>query len=338
MKVPRGGVARAVDRPDPDVRFYLFHGPDEAQSQALGERLLKALGAEKTVVAAAALRGNPALLADEAGAMSLFGARRGIWVQPAGEEIVEAAGALLAAPAVESPVIAVAGQLKKSSALLKLGESHPQALAHVSYVPEGGEAERMVEELARGEGLRPQDGVSARIAEACEGDRRMVAQELAKLALYVGATAEAPRELGHDSLDAVGAAMGGSVAQIADMALAGEVEQLAAELERLPEDNRDAVPVLRSLQRRLLMLAPLRARVEAGQKPGDVVASAGKAVFWKDKALVQGMLQRWDAAGLARVAERAGDLERAMMLRGLPQLEALGAELIAIARQAARRR
>ena len=61
-------------------------------------------------------------------------------------------------------------------------------------------------------------------------------------------------------------------------------------------------------------------------------------MFFKDKPVVTRMLQRWDSAGLARVAERAGELERSMMLRGIPQLEALGEELAAIARQAARKR
>lgn len=338
MKIARGGVARAVDRPDPEVRFYLFHGPDEAQSQALGQRLLKALAAERFVVASSALRGNPALLADEAGAMSLFGGARAIWIQPAGDEIADAVAALLEAPAVESPVVAVAGSLKKSSALLKLAEAHAQALAHVSYVPEGADAERMVEELARAEGLRPQPGVAGRIAEACGGDRRMAAQEIAKLALYVGASPAEPRELGHDALDAVGAGMGGNVMRIADIALAGELEELSGELAHMPEGGGEAIPVLRSLQRRLLMLAPLRARVDRGERPQDVLASAGKSVFWKDKSLVEGLLRKWDSTGLARVAERAGELERDMMLRGIPQLEALGEELTAIARQAARRR
>lgn len=338
MKIARGGVARAVDRPDPEVRFYLFHGPDEAQSQALGERLLKALGAEKASVASAAIRGNPAILADEAGAMSLFGGRRGVWVQPAGDEIAEGVEALLALAAVESPAIAIAGQLRRSSALLKLAEAHGQALAHASYVPEGADAERMVDELARAEGLRPQPGVAARIADACDGDRRMVAQELAKLALYVGASPETPRELGHEPLDALGADMGGNALRIADLALSGDLRQLSLELAQLPEGGGDAIPVLRSLQRRLLMLAPLRAKVEQGQRASDVMAAAGKSLFWKDKPLVQSLLGQWDAAGLARVAERAGELERAMMLRGLPQIEALGEELTAIARQASRRR
>ena len=44
MKTVKGGLAGALDRPDPEIRFYLFHGPDEAGSRGLAERLLK--GAE----------------------------------------------------------------------------------------------------------------------------------------------------------------------------------------------------------------------------------------------------------------------------------------------------
>ena len=338
MKAAKGSIGRSVDRPDPAIRFYLLHGPDEAQSQALGDRLLKALDAEKVALSSAAIRSSPAALVDEAGALSLFGGKRLVWIQPAGEEIHDGVEALLAAPAVESPVVAIAGQLKKSSALLKLAEAHACALSHISYVPEGLDAERMVEELAGPEGLRLQPGVASRIADAVAGDRRMAAQELSKLALYVGASAQAPRELGHEALDALGAGMGGNAMRIADLALAGDLDTLAGELAELPESGSEAIPVIRSLQRRLLMLAPLRARVERGQRPGDVVTSAGKSVFFKDKPVITRMLQRWDAAGLARVAERAGELERSMMLRGIPQLEALGEELAAIARQAARKR
>ena len=54
--------------------------------------------------------------------------------------------------------------------------------------------------------------------------------------------------------------------------------------------------------------------------------------------MVERMLGLWDSAGLARVSERAGTLERRLM-RGdsPPAAEALGEELVAIARQARRR-
>lgn len=344
MKAAKGSIPRSLDKPDPAIRFYLFHGPDEGQSQSHGERLLKALGAFRQVMAGNSVRSDPAALVDAAGAMSLFGGKQAIWIQPAGEEIGDAVEALLAAPASENPVVAIGGALRKSSALLKHAEAHPQALSHASYAPEGRNAEAMITDLARVEGLRPEPGVAARLAEACDNDQRIAAQELAKLALYLDASPQRPRDLDHEALDAVGAEMGGDFLRIADLALSGELQELADELARLPHGGNEAIPVLRSLQRRLLMLAPLRARVERGERSGDVMASAGKSLFWKDKPLVEKLLRHWDAGGLARAAERIGTLEREMMREVLrpnsrmPEIEALGEELTAIARVTARKR
>ena len=50
MKAIKGSIGRSVDEPDPKVRFYLFHGQDTAQSRALGQRLLQASGASKSII------------------------------------------------------------------------------------------------------------------------------------------------------------------------------------------------------------------------------------------------------------------------------------------------
>ena len=80
------------------------------------------------------------------------------------------------------------------------------------------------------------------------------------------------------------------------------------------------------------------ARVYTGENPHAVLTSLGKSLFWKDKPLVEKMVSSWDSAGLARVSERTGALERRLM-RGdsPPPAEALGEELVTIARQARRR-
>jgi DNA polymerase-3 subunit delta len=230
--------------------------------------------------------------------------------------------------------------LRKTSALLKLAEAHPQALAHASYIPEGQDAERMVIEVGRAHGLRIAASVAARVADACGNDQAIVGQEVAKLALYVGASPESPKELDHDAVDAVGADVPeGDFLRLADLALAGELGELSEELARLSSGGTEAIPVIRALQRRLLMLAPMRARVEAGERSGAVMTSLGKSLFWKDKPLLEKLLMTWDARGLETVSERAGKLERQLM-RGdaPPPAEALGEELAAIARRAVRRR
>ena len=337
MKSARGTLSRSLDRPDPDIRFYLFYGPDEGQSRAHGERLLKGLEAEKFAVPAQAAKSDTALLADEAGAIGLFGGKRAIWVEPAGDEIAEAVGALLQAPSVESPLIAISGALRKTSSLVKLAEAHGQALAHISYDLDQRDAVKLVDELARAEGLRLGPGIAARIAAAAGNERGIIAQELAKIALYADASPERPAEVDREMLDAIGAGSDGDSTRLVDLALGGDIDALATEIEHMPTGT-EPISVLRALQRRILMLAPIRARVDQGQRPHDAVTSAGKSVFWKEKDLVEKLVAAWDSSALERVMERSGDLERRLMRSDSPPAtEALEEELIAIARTARRR-
>ena len=340
MKAAKADLPRALERPDPAIRFYLFHGPDEAGSRALAIRLLKGLGdAEKFIVLGQAVRSDPATLADEAGAMALFGGPRAIWIEPAGDEIAEGVAALLDSPGSESAVIGLAGTLRKSSALLKLAESHPAALAHASWVPEGRDMERLVTDLARAEGLRLTPDLAQRLAGAANNNQAIAARELEKFALFVGASPDQPRELDHAIVDLLGAdSAEGDLLRVGDLALAGRKDALLDELARLPHGGSEAIPALRSLQRRLLMLAPLRARVEQGGSIDAVMTSIGKTLFWKDKPLVQQLLSTWSAERLAEAAGRAAALERQLMLAGAPSEAALGQELVTLARVAARGR
>jgi DNA polymerase-3 subunit delta len=338
VKLQRGAIGRAVDQPDPAIRFYLLHGPDEAQSRALGARLIEAHRGSRFIISAGDDKSDPAVLADEAGAMSLFGGKRVIWIEPAGDEITPGVQALLEANAAESPAVAIGGSLRRASALLKLAEASPAAIAFASYVPEGRDAERMVANVGRTLGLKVSPPVAERLAEACAGDQAIAARELEKLALYIGASPQSPKELSDEALDAVGAALPeGNFARLADLALAGDMKALADELGSLSRAGTEAIPVIRALQRRLLMLAPARARVDRGESAEAVMTSLGKSLFWKDKPLITRLLDRWDSAGLATAAERAGRLERELMFSDAPPAEALGEELVAIARAARRR-
>src|SRR5439155_10420740 len=140
-------------------------------------------------------------------------------------------------------------------------EASPRALAYASYVPEGQDAVRMVIDVGRRYGLKVSAPVASRLADNCGNDQAIVAQELQKLALYVDASPHAPKELDHEAIDAIGAETAeGDFLRLADLALGGDVAGLVDELGRLPPGGTEAVPVVRSLQRRLLMLAPARAR------------------------------------------------------------------------------
>ncbi|MBV9931939.1 MAG: DNA polymerase III subunit delta [Alphaproteobacteria bacterium] len=340
MKANRAQVERALGSPG-DQLFFLLHGPDDSGSRALAKRLAGALGAEaeRVELSGAELRGDPARLADEAASISLFGDSRYILVDPAGDECLAAVEALAEAPRPGNPVVLIAGALKPASKLLKLALARPDVMAFASYAPEGQDAERLAAEMGRAEGLIVRPDVARRLAEASGGNRAVLAQELAKLAAYLDAAPERPRELDHDAIDAVGAAAEeGDLSRVVDSVAGGDAAALAAELHRLSSQGVEGVPLIRAMLRRMSLLARLRASVEQGATPDAVMASQGKALFWKDKPEVARQLARWRGDLLAKCVGRLVAAERELKASGGLGPVAVDEELFAICRQAARLR
>jgi DNA polymerase-3 subunit delta len=340
VKAKRAEIERALRSPSA-YRFFLLYGPDDSGSQSLIKVAAAGAGreAEKVELTGAELKSDPARLADEAASISLFGGARYIVVQPAGDECLAAVEALLESPAAGNPVLLIAGALKPASKLLKLALAEPAALALASYAPEGAEAERLVTEMGRAEGLTVRPDVARRLADACAGNRSILALELRKLALYLDATPEQPKPLDHDSLDAVGAAAEeGDLSRLVDSVGNGNSAVLQAELLRLASEGIEGIPLIRAVLRRMSLLARLRAQVELGNSPDGVMASQGKSLFWKEKDSIARQLRNWRPEALARSVSRLLEAERQVKASGGLGPTAVDEELFAICRQAARLR
>ncbi|WP_260483015.1 DNA polymerase III subunit delta [Sphingomicrobium flavum] len=333
MRANKNRPEQQFSQPDPAIRFYCVYGPDEAGARALADRLLKGLEAEKSPIEGSVLKGDPALLADEAAAISMFGGRKLIWIEPAGEEIADAVASLLEAPKGDHVVVAIAGNLRKTGKLLKLVENHPETLVYAAYQPEGRNLTDLMGELARQEGLRPEPGMLEHMAEATGGNRAIAAQEFAKFALYLDASPDNPMALDHETVEQLGAAWAEErFFAIGDAALVGDVEELRMLLRQISPGGTEAIPIIRALQRRILQLLPMQARVASGEPISGVMTSMGRALFWKDKPIVQKSLQRWPAPMLDRLAERVAKLEQQLIFSKTPVKAQLGEEMLAIAR------
>ena len=334
-------MERALRAPGADVRFFLLYGPDEAGSRALGKMLAASMGAgaERIDLTGPELKSDPARLSDEAASLSLFGGARYIWVEPAGDDAAEAVQGLVDIAQAGNPVVIVAGALKPTSRVLKLALAAPCAMTFASYVPEGAEADRLVMEMARGVGLGVRPDVARRIADASGGNRAILAQELEKLALFLDAAPERPQPLSHDTLDLVGAATEeGDLSRLVDSTTGGDSAGLQAELLRLSSEGIEGIPLVRAMSRRMLLLAKLRAAVEAGSSVDAVMASQGKSLFWKEKPAFAQQLGRWRSELVAKGVERLLDAERQVKASGGVGALAVDEELLAICRQAARLR
>lgn len=338
MKADKSQIARALKSPSPDTRFFLLYGPDDAGSRAL----MKTLGppdAERIELTGAELKADPARLADEAASISLFGGPRVIIVEPAGDEVLGAVEALIEAPAAGNPVALVAGALKATSKLLKLALASPNAVAFASYVPDARDMPKLVADLAREHGLNVRPDVARRVADAAAGNRAVIAQELAKFALYLDAAPDRPKQLEADTLDAVGAdSEEGDLSRLVDSVSGGDVMTLRAELTRLSSEGIEGIPLIRAMLRRMTLLARLRGEVERGNSVKSVMETHGRGIFWKEKDAVAAQVSRWTSDLIAKGMSRLLDAERQVKASGGLGPLAVDEELFAICRQAARLR
>jgi DNA polymerase III subunit delta len=341
VKANRGQIERALDAASADCRLFLLYGPDESSSRDLAGRLARGLGtdAERIDLDGPALKADPGRLPDEAASISLFGGKRFIRVEPAGDEMSEAAEALLAAPAAGNPVVVVAGALRKDSRLVKLALASPLALAFASYLPEGGDIDRLAAAMAREAGLRVHPDIARRLAAATGGDRALLAREIEKFALYLDAAPDRPRELDHDALDALGAsAEEGDLTRLVDAVFSGRPDAVDTELTTLATQGIEGIPLIRALLRRLFVLAAIRAEIAGGSSVDAAMASAGKSVFWKEKDEVIREVRRWAPEALATALARVAEAERQLKAPGAVGTITADAELLAIARHASRMR
>ena len=337
MKANLNQLTRAIDSASGDVRLYVLHGPDEAGAREIAARLARTMGpdAERVDLEPTLLKANPGRLADEAASLSLFGTNRHIRVTGAGEESVEACAMLLAAPRAGNPVVVIAPGAKATSGLVKLATGDPRAMACVFYVPDAGEADKIATSIAREYGLRTTGATATRIAAAAAGDRAVMTRELEKIALFLDAAPERPRELDDAALDAIGADLGDAeMSRAIDAAIDGGPDRLGDELAKLGIAGVSPIPLLRQLVRRLMALAELRGEIDGGGNANALV----ERVFFRERAITARALRTWSSPKLSDAIDRVRRAERATMAPANAGGVLADAAMLGVARMAARQR
>ncbi len=315
MKAKAHEIRARLQKPPEDIRLYLLHGPDEAAANELADLLGRALGAEAERVDfdGATLKGRPGVLADEAASMSLFGERRYIRVTAAGEESLEAFTLLLNADRAGNPVVAIAPAVRNTAKIVKLAQGAPGAMAAALYLPEGPDAAKLAAGIARDHGIRLTPDAADSLARGCGADRTIITREVEKLALYLDAGPDRPREADAAVLGEISAVIDeGEFGGAIEALVAGDAARLGEEMRTLIGAGTSPVPLLRQMGKRLIALADMRVQIEGGASADQVLAR----VFWKEKEATARAIRRWDSAHLARGLERVREAERAVMASG----------------------
>lgn len=338
-KVKSGQFAGALAGSGADARLFLFYGADEANSATLAEKTRLHLGAEaeRIDLTGAQLKEDPALLAQEAASLSLFGDARTIMVSGKGEECQAAITMLLEADAVVNPAIVQISGITDKSATAKMVASAKNALGCISYQPELGDVAQSIRAAAQEKGLAMPREIAETIASYTRLDRRLAAIEVEKIALYLDAEPGGRKTVDNVVMAQLAAETDeDALAPALNAIMSGQMGQLPAQLARLSDGSLQPVLLLRALEARAVVLGRIHAAIRAGQNDKLAMKSAG--IFWKEEAIIAAQLSKWTPASVARLTERLIALHGRMMQGSQDAVRLLTQECTAIAINAARAR
>ena len=282
--------------------------------------------AERVDLEGAVLKDDPARLPDEATAITMFGGPR--WIRVGGgDDSLRAVEALLDAPE-GCPVVLVAGNLPKTSALLKLALDDRRILAFQSWKPEGQKADALATQTGRAMGVRMSPDAARMLADATQGDRALMMRELEKLALYVDASPDRPRSVERADIEAVGAAIDVREAwDTVDALFDGKVAALAQEISG--DAAVEVIPGLRAVNRRALMIARALSARRGGQMPRGAK---------REMETVEREARHWSPEAAATAHRLTMEAEAAVKITGTAGEVLAHAAMLSMARAAARRR
>ncbi len=331
MKLGGRDAARFFDSPDPGTAGALLYGPDAMRIALKRQALVAALigpdgPAEMrlTRMSAGDLRRDPAALDDALKATGFFPGPRVVLVEDATDAL---AAPILAALADWRPgdatLIAVAGELRASSALRKSFETSRTAAAVPIYADPPGRAEIEAALARAGLGEIDRDAMADIEALSRALDPGDFAQFIEKLALYKSSE---PGALGADDVaDVAPPRPEAEVDAILDLVADGRADLLAEAMLRLGGGSGAATGLVIAAGRRLRLLHA------AASAPDGAEAALGRArppVFGQRRTRLAAQARGLGQARLERALTLVMDTDLALRSSRPPPALALAERLL----------
>lgn len=297
-------------RPDPKIAIVLVYGPDRGlvaeRAKSFAAKSGVALDDAFSVVRldAGEVERDPGRLADEAGTISMFSARRLIWVRDAGasKPLADAVKSLTSAPPTDTVVLIEAGDLKKGAALRTAVESSPIAMALPCYADDQRSIDAVIDAALQKAGMSMELEARQALKRNLGGDRLASRSEIDKLITY--AHGRKAIEL-DDVAAATGDASSVSADAIVDAALLGKAAELDLAFSRFMAGGNPLFQLLNTALRQFQSLDMLRSAMDSsGKSASAAVAGARPPVFFARRGIVETALSRWTRQAIGTALDR----------------------------------
>jgi DNA polymerase-3 subunit delta len=341
MKISGARIEGYVKSPDAGHRAVLLFGPDGGLVRERADRICRTVVPDLSDpfrvadLAAAALKDDPARLADEAAAIAMTGGRRVVRVRDAGDAVTALLESFLDHPVGDALVVVEGGELGPRSSLRKLFEGAGNGAALACYADEGGSLAAVVQESLRAAHLTADPDALSYLVEHLGGDRRVTRSEMEKLALYMGSGAGRVRL--EDAVACVGDSAALSLDDIALAAAEGDHATVQRVLARVLMEGTSPISVLRAVSRHFQRLHLAAAQIAAGKSPDQAVQALKPPPIFKVADRVKRQAQRWQPSRLADAMGLLVAAELDCKTTGLPAPEICGRALMQLARAAGRK-
>ncbi|MDU0343259.1 DNA polymerase III subunit delta [Bosea rubneri] len=319
---------RALARPDPAWRLFLFYGPDAGLVSERATALARASvddvqdAFQLVRMSGDDIAGDPLKLVDEANTIGLFGGRRAIRVSVTSKPLLAAVEPLLATPSRDAVVIVEAGDLQRSNPLRTACEKARTALAVPCYGDAARDLGTIVDEMVRASGKSIDRTTRDSLVGLLGGDRQTSRQEIDKLILYAGQ--DTAVTLAHVE-SVVGDTAQREQASVIDAVFAGRFAALDLAFGKLAGEGLDMGVLLGAVLRHALALMKARFALDAGRSARDAVAAM--RLPYPRLAPAEAALGAWNATklkdavavlGAAMIAvRRDGEMGKPVAMRAL---------------------
>jgi len=325
---------RVAKNPPRGLVAALVFGPDSGLVRERSETLLKSVVEDLSDPFRVAdfdeqaLSNDPALLSDEAAAISMLGGRRVVRVRGAGNALAKLFEAFLAEPKGDALVVAEGGDLAKGSALRRVFEEAENAAAIPCYADSARDLSDVVRDALKAEGLSIAPDALADAVSRLGSDRGVTRRELEKLVLYAHGKQQVTAE---DVRQAMGDEAEARVEEACDAAGAGDLPRLDLALERLWTADVSPVAVLRQAMSHFQRLLLVGAETARGETIDGAMKKLRPPVHFSRSASFRNQAQKWNDAKLGDALDLLLEAEALCKTTGVPAEAACGRALFNVA-------
>ena len=295
-----------LQRPLGDHRLFLVYGPDRGLVSERAAQIAGRSGVDLTDpfslirLDGSDLQQNPGRLLDEVNTIGLFGGEKLIWVRASGSEkpLVDGFSMLAQQSPISSFVIVEAGDLKKTAALRKSGETARSVISVACYSDDARAISGLIDQELAQANMRISPAARERLNDALGGDRIASRNEIRKLVLYCQGMATIEEE---QVMDIVGDASAVSVDDAVDAVLKGDADGLRHAVAKIVASKTAIFLVLQACLKQFQLLDLMRSEMDdKRQQPAQVVATLGRHLHFRRKPLIESALRTWTSQAIRR--------------------------------------